>query len=172
VVQVSGSKLSLVTRIKVTGNPNKMILDSAQTNLYVSEDNSDLVDVISTSTNQVLSSISVAGPKDAVGSSLVTYHGFAPNGLTLSPDGKTLYVTVGGTNSLAVADLTQTPSAVVGLVHTGYYPNDVSVSHDGKIVWEGLKGSAPYPTQRTGIDLRQNRQQLLLRTARVANAGS
>ena len=41
-----------------------------------------------------------------------------------------------------------------------------------RIVWQGLKGSLPYPEQRTGADLRQNRQQLLLRTAPVADAGS
>ena len=134
VVQVTGSKLSFVTRIKVNGNPNKMVLDAAGANLYVAEDNSDQVDVISTSTNKVVNSISLAGPKDVVGS-LDTYHGFAPNGLTLSSDGKTLYVTVGGTNSLAVVDLTTTPNAVVGLVPTGYYPSDVSVSSDGKMLY-------------------------------------
>jgi DNA-binding beta-propeller fold protein YncE len=62
VVQVTGSQLSFVTRVKVTGNPNKMILDSAQANLYVAEDNSDLVDVINTTSNQVVNSISTAGP--------------------------------------------------------------------------------------------------------------
>ncbi|MBV8102446.1 MAG: bifunctional YncE family protein/alkaline phosphatase family protein [Verrucomicrobia bacterium] len=133
VVQVTGSQLKFVTRIPVSGNPNKMILDTAG-NLYVAEDNSDQVDVINTSTNQVVNSISLAGPKNVVGS-LDTYHGFIPNGLTLSSDGKTLYVTVGGTNSLAVVDLTQTPNAVVGLVPTGYYPSDVSVSKDGKTLY-------------------------------------
>ena len=47
-----------------------------------------------------------------------------------------------------------------------------NVEKFNRIVWEGLKGSAPYPAQRTGIDLRQNRKQLLLRTATAANAGS
>jgi hypothetical protein len=47
-----------------------------------------------------------------------------------------------------------------------------NVEKFNRIVWEGLKGSAPYPTQRTGIDLRQNRQQLLLRASSAANAGS
>ncbi|HXM02534.1 MAG TPA: hypothetical protein VN939_08025 [Chthoniobacterales bacterium] len=48
----------------------------------MAEDNSDQVDVISTSTNQLVSSISTAGPKAVVGD-LATYHGFMPNGLTL-----------------------------------------------------------------------------------------
>jgi YVTN family beta-propeller protein len=58
-----------------------------------------------------------------------------PNGLTLSPDGKTLYVTNGGTNSLAVVDLTRTPSEVAGLVPTGYYPSDAAISHDSKTLY-------------------------------------
>jgi hypothetical protein len=47
-----------------------------------------------------------------------------------------------------------------------------NVEKFNRIVWQGLKGSAPYPVQRTGADLRQNRQQLLLRAATTANAGS
>jgi YVTN family beta-propeller protein len=111
-----------------------MILDSTQAHLYVAEDNSDQVDVISTSTNQVVNSISTAGPQSAIGS-LANYHGFIPNGLTLSPNGKTLYVTNGGINSLAVIDLARTPNAVVGLIPTGYYPSDVSVSQNGKTLY-------------------------------------
>jgi YVTN family beta-propeller protein len=91
VVQVSGSQLSFVTRITLSGNPNKMVLDSTQAHLYVAEDNTDQVAVIGTSTNQVIGSISTAGPKGVIGS-LDTYHGFIPNGLTLSPDGKALYM--------------------------------------------------------------------------------
>ena len=134
VVQITGSQLSFVTRVKVTGNPNKMILDSAQANLYVAEDNSDLVDVINTTSNQVVNSISTAGPNKVVGD-LNTYHGFIPNGLSLAPNGKTLYVTNGGTNSLAVIDLTTQPYSVTGLIPTGYYPSDVAVSHSGKMLY-------------------------------------
>lgn len=30
-----------------------------------------------------------------------------------------------------------------------------------RIVWQGLKGNVPYPTERNGADLRKNRSQLL-----------
>jgi hypothetical protein len=30
-----------------------------------------------------------------------------------------------------------------------------------RIIWEGLHGNKPYPTMRSGLDLRQNRQELL-----------
>jgi DNA-binding beta-propeller fold protein YncE len=134
VVQISGTQLQFVTRIKVAGNPNKLILDTAQANLYVAEDNSDQIDVISTSSNSVVSSIPTAGPKSVI-SDLNIYHGIIPNSLAISPDGKTLYVTNGGTNSLAVVNLAQSPATVVGLVPTGYYPSAVSVSQDGKTLY-------------------------------------
>jgi hypothetical protein len=33
-----------------------------------------------------------------------------------------------------------------------------------RVIWQGLKGDVPYPTFRSGADLRQNRQQLLKTT--------
>jgi hypothetical protein len=30
-----------------------------------------------------------------------------------------------------------------------------------RILWEGLMGSKPYPSTSSGVDLRENRQQLL-----------
>jgi hypothetical protein len=47
-----------------------------------------------------------------------------------------------------------------------------NVEKFNRIVWQGLKEALPYPVQRTGADLRQNRQQLLLRTIATASAGN
>ena len=47
-----------------------------------------------------------------------------------------------------------------------------NVEKFNRIIWQGLKGALPYPVQRTGVDLRQNRQQLLLRTIATADARS
>jgi hypothetical protein len=47
-----------------------------------------------------------------------------------------------------------------------------NVEKFNRIVWQGLKGAAPYPVKRTGADLRQNRQQLLLRAGALTTAGS
>ncbi len=46
----------IVTRIEVSGNPLKTILDKTQSYLYVTEDNSDLVDIITTSNDEFRSS--------------------------------------------------------------------------------------------------------------------
>ena len=60
--------------------------------------------------------------------------GANPNNVALSPDGRTLLVSNGGTNSVAVIALGEEPgraSQVVGLIPTGWYPSGVAVSHDG-----------------------------------------
>src|SRR5262249_19675914 len=135
----------VLARIKVTGNPNRMLLDHAGHHLFVAEDNSDSVDVIDTQSNRVVKTIKVAGPVDALPDRLVHYRGFSPNSLALSPDERTLYVTEGGINCVAVIDLASGASEkgdssealakgegtlrpkVLGLIPTTFYPNSVAV---------------------------------------------
>ena len=101
----------VLARIKVTGNPNRMLLDHAGRYLFVAEDNSDSVEVIDTQSNKVVKTIKVAGPADALPDRLVHYRGLSPNSLALSPDEHTLYVTEGGINCVAVIDLFSEASA-------------------------------------------------------------
>jgi YVTN family beta-propeller protein len=130
VVGLTGTP-AVKARIKVPGNPLKMILNKAGTTLYVATDNADAVEVIDTKTNKVVASIPTIAPPATL-SMAEQYRGVDPNSLALSPDEKTLYVTNGGTNSLAVIDLTAATPAVVGLIPTGDLPNAVSISKDGK----------------------------------------
>ncbi|MDR5727288.1 MAG: putative Ig domain-containing protein [Terriglobia bacterium] len=137
-------------RIPVKGQPNKMTLNSAQTLLYVAEDESDTVDVIDLNpqdvgspyqnqpgtVNTVIESIPViAPPGDIALYSLAPYTGANTNSVTLSPDESLLYVTNGNLNNIAVVQLTKTNHGdkVVGLIPTGWYPNSVSFSKDG--IW-------------------------------------
>ena len=72
--------------------------------------------------------------------------GVAPNSLALSPDEKTLYVTNGGMNAIAVISLAPgTPHRVVGLIPTGWYPQSISVSRDGKTLYDVNSKSDPGP---------------------------
>ena len=112
-----------ITRIPVGSQPNKILLSPDQSLLYVANGNSDSVSVIDTNTNKVVRTIPLSRPGDK-------YKGANANSLALSPDGQTLYVTLGGENALAVVDLKN--SRVAGRIPTGWYPNSVSVSQDGK----------------------------------------
>src|SRR6185369_1611569 len=73
--------------------------------------------------------------------------GASPNGLRLSPDEKTLYVTLGGANAVAIVSLEGTPR-LAALVPTGFYPNDVAISRDGSMVYCAYGKSATGPNPK------------------------
>jgi DNA-binding beta-propeller fold protein YncE len=129
VVDLTGTP-SLTTRIKLPGTPLKMILNKSATRLYVATDNADAVEMIDTAADKLIGAIPVLAPPDLLKLSQ-QYRGASPDSLALSPDEKTLYVTDGGTNALAVIDLTASPPAVTGLIPTGAWPTAVSISKDG-----------------------------------------
>ena len=139
VVSLNGQPV-VTARIPVKGQPNKMTLNQTPsqpaTLLYVAEDESDTVDVISLKTNTVVESIPVVAPASMLQSySLTQYTGANTNSVTLSPDQTHLYVTNGNLNNVAVVALNgnNPPSGdqVVGLIPTGWYPNSISISPDG-----------------------------------------
>ena len=94
----------IVGRIKVNGNPNKMALNRSGSRLYVAADNSDSVSVIDTSVDKVVEVISTTGPPRVI-RNVAAYRGSAPNDVAVSHDGRRLFVTNGGSNSVAVIQL-------------------------------------------------------------------
>jgi DNA-binding beta-propeller fold protein YncE len=135
VLNFASGVLTLTTRIPVAGNPEKMILNAAQSKLFVVAANSDELIIINTATNTVLSEVNATAPVDALGSGKVVPKGSNPNSVALSPDESTAYVTDGGTNAVAVISLTGKKPVVTGLIPTGWYPNSVSVSPDGSTLY-------------------------------------
>jgi YVTN family beta-propeller protein len=127
-----GETPRLVTRIPLKGQPNKMCLSADESRLYVAQDETDSVAVIDTASNKVTNDIFVGGPPQfSLFKSGET--GDNTNSLALSPDGKTLYVSNGTANDVAVVSL-QT-RRVLGVIPTGLYPTSVSLSGDGKSVY-------------------------------------
>jgi DNA-binding beta-propeller fold protein YncE len=144
VVQL-GSTPSIATRIPVRGQPNRILLNRAQDRLFVALDNADAVAVISTDSDRVLAQFNVTAPAGFIGKGNVP-KGANPNGLALSPDERTLYVSDGGTNDIAVAAVDASGAGrVIGLIPTGWYPNSVSVSADGKTLYVVNGKSIPGP---------------------------
>jgi YVTN family beta-propeller protein len=136
----------VTARIPVAGNPNRMVLDRAQTHLYVAADNADRVHVIDTATNAVTASIPVGVP--AGYGANTSLPGASPNSLAFSPDEKTLYVTDGGINAIGVIDLSGSAPMLTGLIPTAWQPNSVSVSNDGRTLYvaNGKSPAAPNPS--------------------------
>lgn len=127
---------TIAGRIKLKGQPNKLLLNKAQTLLFVAEDNSDSVSIINTAHDHVVATIRTTAP-DSILPNKGAFKGSNPNSLALSPDEHTLYVTNGDTNSVAVIHLDKDPddSKVEGLIPTGWYPDSVSVSADGSMLY-------------------------------------
>ncbi len=140
VVVVSlGAAPSVKARIQGLAQPGKMILDREGTRLFVANATSDTVSVVDTAKDVVTETIATTAPRAVLGNRM-GLKGSNPNALALSPDERTLFVTNGGTNSVAVIRLGENDgdddeddrSRVVGLIPTGWYPSAVSVSADGR----------------------------------------
>ncbi len=145
VVVSLGPKPAVTARLKLKGNPTRLLLNRDQTRLYVAEDNSDRVTSFDTVTNTARESIKVI-PSDGFGSPRVRRPGASPNSLALSPDGGTLYVTDGGIDAVSVIALNGRPR-LLGLIPTAWQPNAVSVSADGKLLYvaNGKSPAGPVP---------------------------
>ena len=139
-----GTPLAVTVRIPVTGQPNRMTLNAAQSLLYVAEDQSDVVEVIDTAKNVILESIPVVASLLPASLAQFKYKGANPNSVTLSPDETQLYVTDGNLNCISVIALSGTNKndQVIGLIPTGWYPNSVSFSADGSTVY-AVNGKSP-----------------------------
>jgi YVTN family beta-propeller protein len=151
VIDLQPTPPRIITRIPLTGNPNRMVLDKTETRLYVALDNSDEVAVIDTGRNRVIHTVKTAAP---AGLLVSVVPGASPNSLAFSPDGRTLYVTNGGTNSVAVFSvLADGGLQVDGLIPTGWYPNSVSVSADGKMLYvvNSKSNTGPNPSHCRSI---------------------
>ena len=137
-------EVRLAARVKIQGNPNRMILNADGSRLYVSADNSDRVFEIDTKSNKILDVIAVGAPLGWGANARLP--GASPNSLALSPDQKTLFVTEGGINAVGVVDLTNKP-VLIGLIPTAWQPNDVSVRRDGRALYvvNGKSPAGPNP---------------------------
>ena len=144
VVDIAGAP-RLITRIKVQGVPNRMLLNRTRTLLYVTSDNADIVSVIDTLRNRVIGTINAEAPRGLI-AGRSHFGGAAPNSLALSPHGHQLFVTDGGLNAVAIIRLNAKGlGQVSGLVPTGWYPNSVSTAGGMLYVVNGRSDPGPNP---------------------------
>jgi DNA-binding beta-propeller fold protein YncE len=124
-----------VTRtVGVGRHPTAIVWDERRERLYVADGNDDAVHVIDTRADTVAGVIAVA-PFRAE-----RKIGLAPTALALAPDGRTLYVALGGANAVAVYDVSGAAVASAplrGLIPTGWYPASLDASADGRFLAVG-----------------------------------
>ncbi|MGD0340552.1 MAG: bifunctional YncE family protein/alkaline phosphatase family protein [Bacteroidales bacterium] len=118
----------IIKEIIVGLHPNEIIADKSGKFVYLANSNSDNISVINTSTDEVAETINVKLQPAAN-----QFFGDSPDGLCLSPDNKTLFVTNGMDNALAVIKLGKKAAArgcgkssiINGYIPTGAYPSAV-----------------------------------------------
>ncbi len=124
-----------VSYIPTGRHPTLMMFNSSQSRLYVVNSDSDSVSVIDTRTDTVIETINVSVAEGQPA-------GMTPEGLALSRDEKTLYVTNAHANSVAVVRLADKPSTssrskLAGCIPTGSYPSAVAEVGDRLFIANG-----------------------------------
>jgi YVTN family beta-propeller protein len=150
VVDLASARVSV--RIPVGVQPGKMILDRAGERLFVANGSADTVSVIDTVAGRVVAEIPVAGPRGLL-RNVSDLKGANPNALALSPDERTLYVTLGGLNAVSVVALSEgeegdeAADRCVALLPTGWYPSDLALDAGGGrlFVVNGKSNAGPNP---------------------------
>lgn len=127
-------------------HPNKITASHDQKFVYVTNSNSDDVSVINTQNDAVVETIPIRLQSD-----INDYFGDSPNGLTVSADGKKLFVAVGMDNAVAVVSLgkkssttgTQPKSIIDGFIPTGYYPSSISIKNGKELFVTNIEADGP-----------------------------
>jgi DNA-binding beta-propeller fold protein YncE len=167
--------LAAAGTIEVARHPSALLLNAAQTRLFVASGSTDRITVVDLPKRRVLTELRdppPAGPQQ----------GSTPNALALSTDGTQLYVAEGDANAVAVFELDSATAdatsgraprggdRLLGRVPAGWYPSALAVLGDSLYVANG-KGSGsranpdgPGPRasatqQRTGPSAQRGRPQ-------------
>ncbi|MBI2407468.1 MAG: beta-propeller fold lactonase family protein [Gemmatimonadetes bacterium] len=127
VVQVDLVSQKVTATVEAGLHPTGLAWDQSRGRLYVANGNSDDISVVDTRSQQRIGTIRIA-----------PFHerkiGLAPTAVALSPDGRTLFVALGGLNAVAMYDVSATAAEsapLLGLIPTGWYPTSLDVSRDG-----------------------------------------
>lgn len=134
-------------QIEVGLHPSGMVLSPDRTRLYVACANSDIISVINTASDEVIEEILVRPDKNLP-------FGSAPNALTVSADGKLLFVANGTDNAICVIE-TGPPCRITGYIPTGWYPASVIIDNKANSLFvANLKGigSRNQQTDRSGFN--------------------
>src|SRR4030095_14848020 len=120
---------AVVKTIEVGLHPCGMALSPDGARVYVTNANSDTVSVIDTASDAVIKTVHVG----QIGPGRVPLLGSAPNAVTVSPDGHTLYVANAAENAVAIVDPdAESANPVRGLIPTGWYPTAVALDGTGQ----------------------------------------
>lgn len=122
---------AVVKTISTGLQPTDLALSPDGKHLFTADANGDTVTVIGTEGDLVVETIPTSPAPGRLGAS-------SPNGVIVSPDGKSLYVTLGGDNAVEVLALsriaggTEIQTKISGLIPTAWFPLGLTRDRDGK----------------------------------------
>jgi len=127
---------TFIQSIATGASPDALVLNKAQTFLYVANAGSDTVSVVRTSDDTIVNSILLRP------TSMTNIAGTStPTGLALSPDGHSLYVTLGDLNAVAVLNVNGGSMVLKGYIPGGWYPTSVVAPTNQSILVAYAKGT-------------------------------
>ena len=125
---VDPRRLTRLRDIRTGSHPDALRLTPDNRRLFVANGDSDTVSLVDTRTDRVLRTILLrpAGQRGLPGAT--------PTGLALSPDARTLYVTLADMNAVAVLSLNpaRDDARLRGYIPAGWYPTAVDVLPGGR----------------------------------------
>ena len=134
---------NILKEIQTGLHPNDIITNPRQSYVFVANGNDDNISVIDTKTDEITETISVRLNNDDN-----PYFGDSPNGLAITSDGNTLYVSNGMDNALAVVTLGKNlsgnastdKSVVTGFIPTAAYPAGICLLDDKMLYVANIEG--------------------------------
>ncbi|MEJ7606870.1 MAG: hypothetical protein WKF37_11520 [Bryobacteraceae bacterium] len=118
-----------------------MRVNSWQYRLFVAADHTNSVYVVGVSESKDMRMIETINVSMTARQPL----GMTPSSLALNPDQSRLYVVCSDANTIAVVDVEDVASAVLGFIPTGWYPTAVRAMDDGKLVVLNGRGVRSFP---------------------------
>jgi hypothetical protein len=130
---------TLIKAVPTGANPAGVLLNKAQSLLYVANAGSDTVSVIRTSDDTVVSNTLLRPP------SLQNVPGTSgPTGLALSPDGHTLFVTLSDLSVVVALQVNGSSLGFAGFIPAGWYPSSVVAPTNKSVLFANAKGTTPF----------------------------
>src|SRR5215813_1854180 len=138
---------SLADTIATGSHPDALLLNGSQSRLFVANGHSDTVSVVNTANDRVVDTL-LLRPDRVRGIA-----GATPTGLALAQDEKTLYVTLGDMNAVAVVEIGAHGLELDGYIPVGWYPTGVVRSGSNLLVTnaKGTRSRNPDPLYHLSV---------------------
>lgn len=122
-------RIALVSKIANLDHPSALLMNKAQTILYIANAESDTISVADVADDRARVRATVLLRPPNVGN----LPGVSPSGLALSPDERTLYASLGDLNAVGVIDART--NRLSGYIPVGWYPTALATAERGRLLY-------------------------------------